>query len=131
MPWTARSFTDPSPRRTRWTGRNWTACSPETGESQYRPRVRTAQRQYGRGSVPAAQVWLAAARARGRRRAALEVHMPIVPVRQLPEVIPGLGQHITQDPLDFVELLGPAHQRWRKLDHRVTPVIRAADQAGV
>src|SRR5215831_17668255 len=44
---------------------------------------------------------------------------------------PGLRQHVAEDLLDLVEVLLRAGQRRRKLDDRVAPVVRAADQAGI
>src|SRR3954454_16348645 len=43
--------------------------------------------------------------------------------------VPRLGQHLAQDTVDDLELLGVRYERRGELDDRVAAVVRAADQA--
>src|SRR5688500_14236890 len=52
------------------------------------------------------------------------------PRRSVPDdPVPGLGQHLAQDPVDDLELLAVRNQRRRQLDHGVAAVVGPADQA--
>src|SRR5205807_627309 len=45
------------------------------------------------------------------------------------DAVPGLAQHVAQDGVDLLELLGVRDERGRELDHGVAAVVGAADQA--
>src|SRR5262249_28322212 len=55
--------------------------------------------------------------------------LPTVSIGSLPDPLRRFGEHRPKHALDLLELLRVAHQRGRQLDHRVAPVVRAADQA--
>src|SRR5437660_11913843 len=45
------------------------------------------------------------------------------------DAVPGLAQHVAQDGVDLLELLGVRDERGRELDHAVAAAVGAADQA--